>query len=121
MDELARRWTGRWLRGSGAVLAAASVALAAYASHAAGDAVRANLMTAAAFAFGHGLALAALARGALSRSAVLALGLLWLGSLLFCGSLAGKALLGTPSTLAPAGGICLILGWLLFAVATVRE
>ena len=43
---------------------------------------------------------------------------LQLGIVLFCGSLYLKALLGTPTILAPAGGLSLMLGWL--AVAFIR-
>ena len=67
---------GRWLRAAGAVLAGASVALAAYASHGADPATRGNLGSAALFGFGHGIALAALARGPLSRLACVGLAML---------------------------------------------
>ena len=51
-----------WLASSGSVLAGLSVALAAYAAHAGlGDKAQGNLQQAALFAFGHGVALAALA------------------------------------------------------------
>ena len=46
---------------TGAVFSALSVGLAAYASHGAEGDARARLMLAAVFAFGHGVALAALA------------------------------------------------------------
>jgi len=111
----------RWLRAAGAMMAAASVGLAAYASHGADALVRGNLQTAALFAFGHGVALAALARGMASRLSLLALAMLLLGALVFCGALVARSLLGTSSAPAPFGGMLLILGWLLYAVAALRD
>jgi uncharacterized membrane protein YgdD (TMEM256/DUF423 family) len=55
------------------------------------------------------------------RLRVLALAGLLLGTLLFAGSLAGGALLGWPTRLAPLGGSVLILSWLLLAVDAVRR
>ena len=97
------------------------VALAAYASHAADPAVRGNLQTAAMFAFGHGIALAALARGVQSRLALAGLAMLLTGTLLFSGALAAKALLGLSSAPAPFGGSLMILAWLLLAAAALRD
>ncbi|WP_132999345.1 DUF423 domain-containing protein [Luteimonas arsenica] len=111
----------RVLASTGAVLAAAAVALAAYASHAAGPEAGARLGLAAAFAFGHGLALAALAPRANGRLATLALCGLLLGVLLFAGSLAGAHFMGLPTRLAPIGGSLMILGWLAHAVAAWRR
>ncbi|MGH8086154.1 MAG: DUF423 domain-containing protein [Lysobacter sp.] len=117
----------RTLAASGGVLAAASVALFAYAAHAAHAAhaaepqVQASLHSAALFAFGHGIALAALAPRARRRLAVAALGGLLLGTLLFSGSLAGARFFGTPTTLAPLGGGLMILAWLLWAADAVRR
>lgn len=112
---------GRLLAASGAVLAACAVALAAYASHAAGPGAGERLGLAAAFAFGHGLALAALAPRARGRLAVTALGLLLAGVLLFAGSLAGAHFFGLPTRLAPLGGSLMILGWLVHAAAAARR
>lgn len=111
----------RLLAAAGAVLAAAAVALAAYASHAAGPGAGLRLGTAAAFAFGHGLALAALAPQAGGRLAAAALWLLLAGVLLFAGSLAGAHFIGLPTRLAPLGGSLMILGWLAHAVAAWRR
>jgi len=112
----------RTLASAGAVLAAAAVALAAYASHAAGPDAGTRLGIAAAFAFGHGLALAALApRAAGDRPGLAALWLLLLGVLLFSGSLAGAHFLGLPTRMAPLGGSLMMLGWLLHAVAAWRR
>ncbi len=112
---------GRWLRAAGALLAGASVALAAYASHAGNPATRGNLEIAALFGFGHGIALAALAPAAARRVPLLALTGLLAGTLLFAGSLAFAALLGWPTRLAPLGGTVLMASWLLYAVGVARR
>jgi len=110
----------RWLRASGALLAAAAVALSAYAAHGPQGEAQSHLQTAALFAFGHGLALAALSPHGARRLGVIALGLLLLGALLFCGSLVGTHLLGASLGLAPYGGSLLILAWLLYAADAMR-
>ncbi|WP_449280105.1 DUF423 domain-containing protein [Luteimonas changyuni] len=111
----------RTLAAAGALLAAVSVALAAYASHAAGPDAGMRLGLAAAFAFGHGLALAALAPRARGGLATAALWALLLGVLLFAGSLAGAHFFALPTRLAPAGGSLMILGWLAHAAAALRR
>lgn len=110
-----------WLRASGALMAAAGVALGAWAAHGAAEPVRVLAQTAAVHAFGHGVALAALARGPLSRLARAALVLLLAGSVLFAGSLAWKAMAGGSSAAAPFGGVMVLLGWLLYAVSALRD
>lgn len=109
------------LAACGALLAGMAVALAAYASHAVDGEARAALQTAAAYAFGHGLALAALARGERGGLAKLALSLLLVGTLLFAGALVSRHLLGGPSMFAPWGGGLTMLGWLLYAGAALRR
>jgi len=111
----------RTLAACGALLAAASVALAAYAAHGAGTADQGRLHVAAAVAFGHGLALAALARGVNGRAAALPLWGLLLGTLLFAGGIASGVLLGSGAALAPIGGTALILAWLGQALNTWRD
>lgn len=111
----------RWTIVVGALLAGSAVALSAYASHGVDGSARANLLTAAAFAFGHGLALVALAGVARGRLAMIASLVLLAGTLLFCGALAGRSLLGLSSAPAPLGGGLLMLGWLLHAVAALRR
>jgi len=111
----------RGLAAAGGVLAAAGVALSAYAAHAAQGAAQASLYTAAILAFGHGLALAALAPLARGRMALVALSGLLLGTALFSGSLVLHHALGLPVRLAPAGGSVLILSWLLYAAAALRR
>lgn len=110
----------RALAATGGVLAAASVALFAYAAHAAEPQVQASLHSAALFAFGHGIALSALAPRIRHRLGAIALGLLLLGTLLFSGSLVGAHTLGTATTLAPFGGTLMILAWLLWAADRTR-
>jgi uncharacterized membrane protein YgdD (TMEM256/DUF423 family) len=105
----------------GALACAAAVGLSAYASHAlhGDDARRAGL--AALFAFGHGIALLLLAPNARTRVRVAGLITLVLGLLLFSGSLLAAALFAWPATLAPGGGLLLMLGWLIIAVDALRR
>lgn len=110
----------RALAAIGALLAAGAVALAAYAAHGVDGLAQSRLQTASAFAFGHGLALVALAPRAQGRLARAALGILLAGALLFCGGLVVGTLFGTGAALAPFGGSLLIAGWLLYAAAAVR-
>jgi uncharacterized membrane protein YgdD (TMEM256/DUF423 family) len=111
----------RALASTGALLATASVALAAYAAHGtvAGD--RSLLQLAAVFALVHGAAVVALARTAPRRTGAAALALLLLGSVLFSGSLALAHWAGLAPRLAPAGGLLLLSGWLLLAVDAGRR
>lgn len=114
--------TGAWLAATGAVLAALAVGLSAYATHGVADAhARGNLQLASLYAFGHGIALAALAPAAARRVPLLALTGLLAGTLLFAGSLAFAALLGWPTRLAPLGGTVLMASWLLYAVGVARR
>lgn len=102
----------------GALLAAAGVALSAYAAHADGAA---RLQSAALMALVHGAALAALggrAHRGLGRAALLALAL---GTLLFAGTLLGAQLAGWSTRPAPAGGLLMIGGWLLYAIDALRS
>lgn len=110
-----------WLAALGAWLAGASVGLAAYASHGVDGEARARLMLAATFAFGHGLALAALGPQAHRRSAQLALAAMLVGALAFSGSLAAAQFLGTSTRFAPFGGALIMLGWLVFGVDRMRR
>lgn len=108
------------LAAAGALCAASAVALAAYAAHAT-TLGQALLQTAAAVLFGHGVALAALARGRMAPRRRLALTALLAGSVLFAGSLVLHALAQVPPRLAPAGGMLMIGGWLLLAVDLLRD
>ncbi len=112
-------WPGL-LSASGALMAAASVALLAYASHASDGAEQDRLHTAGTIALVHGAAIAALAgpgRRRLARLSVLALAT---GALVFSGSLVMSVLAQWPTALAPAGGMLLIGGWVLWAADAVR-
>ncbi|KAA2286367.1 DUF423 domain-containing protein [Arenimonas fontis] len=107
----------RVLAAGGAVACAVAVGLSAWASHGlSGDAAR-LVGLAAAFAFAHGLALALLA----PRERLIGPWMLAAGLLLFAGSLLGKALAGWPGTLAPAGGVLLMAGWLVIAFGVFRR
>lgn len=112
---------GAGLAACGALLAGMAVALAAYAGHGVDGDARAALQTAAVYAFGHGLALAALARGERDGLAKLGLFALLLGTLLFAGALVSRHLLDGPSMFAPWGGGLTMLGWLLYALAALRR
>ena len=103
-----------------ALLCGLSVALGAYAAHAADGLAKQRLAIAAAFAFGHGLALLVL-RAREGRLATATRIVLLSGVILFCGSLAGAALWGLPTALAPAGGTLLMAGWLLASLDLLRK
>lgn len=111
----------RALTAAGAVLAAIAIALSAYAAHAATGEGRAQLQMAALFAFGHGIALAALAPRAVRPLARIALAAIGLGVVMFSGSVTAAHFLATPTTLAPIGGSLMILAWLLFAADALRR
>lgn len=111
----------RALTAGGAVLAAAAIALSAYAAHGAPGEGRAHLQMAALLAFGHGIALAALASRAGRPLARIALAAMLLGVAMFSGSLVAAHFLGTPTMPAPYGGSLLILAWLAFAADALRR
>lgn len=106
----------------GALLAAVSIGLSAYASHGVDDALaQSHLNMAALYAFAHGAVLAVLGPRAHSLLARLALYLLLLGTLLFAGSLAGNVLWQWPTRLAPVGGMTLMAAWVLLAGNALRR
>ena len=107
----------RLLPALGALLAGASVALAAYAAHAGAP----GLASGAWLGLIHGAACAALAVTATTRLPRVALAMLLAGAWLFAGSLAAKQFLGLSSAAAPAGGLLLIAGWVLFALSCLRR
>lgn len=111
----------RVLGACGAVLAAFAVAASAYAAHAAQGLDQQRLHSAALFAFGHGIALAALAPRRPRALRTLALFALLLGTLLFSGSLAAAVFAGASTRFAPIGGGLMILAWLLYAVDAARR
>lgn len=104
-----------WLAVVGAVFAAAGVALMAWASHGVSADARDGVQQAALMALLHGIAVAALAPLAIKRLARISLLLMLVGVLVFSGSVVLGYLLGTSTALAPAGGISLIVAWLLNA------
>lgn len=107
---------------AGGLIAAAAVALGAYAAHGAANAQdQSNLQSAAIFGFGHGVALAALSPGTSRSLGRAGLYLLLAGTLLFSGSLFLGVVAGAPTRLAPFGGMGLMLGWLLWALDAVRR
>ncbi|MEP6632654.1 MAG: DUF423 domain-containing protein [Luteimonas sp.] len=110
----------RWLAVLGAGLAACAVALSAYAAHGVDAASQPRLQLAAVFAFGHGVALAALARGPMRRLSLCALLMLLAGTVLFAGGLAVAQFAGVATHTAPFGGVLLIGGWLLYAIDAAR-
>ncbi|HEY5805741.1 MAG TPA: DUF423 domain-containing protein [Lysobacter sp.] len=111
----------RLLTACGAVLAALAVALSAYAAHAVDSGAQHRLYTAALFAFGHGIALAALVPHVRRRLALVALSALLLGTLVFSGSLAVAVFFGASTALAPIGGSLMILAWLLYAADALKH
>ena len=121
MVQVSSAFVVRLLVAAGAVLAAAAVALAAYAAHGASGPEQGRLLHAALFGFGHGVALAALAPQASRRLGRLALMLMLAGVLLFSGSLVAAVFLGTSTGLAPSGGSLMILAWLLYAADALRR
>ena len=120
-DTLRRSRLRGLLAALGALLAGASVALLAYAAHGVDGLSQSRLQTAAMFAFGHSVALAALAPGVVRRLARIGLLMLGGGVLLFSGSLVLNVFAHWPTTLAPFGGLLLIAGWLLWAADALRR
>lgn len=106
----------------GGLLAAAAIGLSAYASHGVSEALaQSHLNTAALYAFGHGVVLVGLGASSVNQLGRGALYVLLLGTLLFAGSLVGNVLMHWPTTLAPAGGITLMGGWVLLALSALRR
>ncbi|AAM36103.1 conserved hypothetical protein [Xanthomonas citri pv. citri str. 306] len=106
----------------GGLLAAIAVGLSAYASHGVADAVmQSRLQVASLYAFGHGAVLTVLGATETRALGRAGLYLLLLGTLLFAGSLVGGALLQWPTTLAPVGGVGLMLGWVVLAIGALRR
>lgn len=106
---------------AGALLAAAGVALLAYAAHAAAadPQAHARLFNAGVIALIHGGVLAVGARRAHGIGR-LAMTLLLFGTVLFAGSLGVAHASGGGAPLAPIGGGCSILAWVLYAFARLR-
>lgn len=121
-SERARMRKPSFLAFCGALLAAAAIGLSAYAAHGVADAVvQSRLLTAAVFAFGHGVVLVILGPMTARRLERLALYALLLAVLLFSGSLVGSAMLQWPTRLAPVGGIVSMAAWLVLALNALRR
>lgn len=102
-----------------ALSAGLSVGLGAYAAHAAGqDGERLSL--AALYLMFHALGVLALL-GRRGRMIDWSRWLLLGGAWLFSGTLTGVALAGWPAASAPVGGVSMMLGWLLLALALLRR
>lgn len=108
----------------GAAFGLSATALAAIGSHALAPSLDAQDLRRYGLAVGmmfmHALALVAI--GALARTAIAGLLLtlssiaMVIGVLAFSGSLLARVLFDSSSMLAPAGGIALMIGWLLLAI-----
>ena len=118
----------RWLF-LAAVMGGLAVAMGAFAAHGLARTLDARLLavfeTGARYQMYHALAmgLAALAaHGAAARFANIAAGLFFAGILLFSGSLYLMALTGVSALgmVTPLGGLCLIAGWILLALAAFK-
>ena len=111
----------RALVAAGALLAAFAVALSAYAAHLADAHSQSRLQTAAMYAFGHGIALAALAPLARRLLTRIALWALLIGVAVFSGGLVSAYFFSTSTALLPYGGSLLILAWLVYAGDALRR
>ena len=105
-----------------ALYCSAAIGLGAYAAHAAAADDSHRLERASLYLLLHGIAVVALlAHRTPALTHRLACVTLLLGTALFSGSLCALALLKTSATLAPAGGVMLIAGWLLAAYSLSRR
>ena len=101
----------------------AGVVMGALAAHKAQDAYAEGLLRQASlYDLVHSAALLALAARS-EKAARIACLFFFAGILLFCGGLAVKALIGQTviAKLVPAGGTCLMLGWLSVAALAFRK
>lgn len=111
--------TAPWAGVAGGLLGGAGVALSAYAAHAATPESQRSLFIAAALALVHGVLLVCWPPGG-RRLGGAAAAAITLGVALFAGSLVAGHVFGTSTRFVPAGGMLLIAGWLLLAVARGR-
>jgi uncharacterized membrane protein YgdD (TMEM256/DUF423 family) len=106
-----------------ALLGLTAVALGAIAAHAVAEAQAAQaLERASLYQLIHALALL-YATGLPGKAALLARSLLLAGIVLFCGSIELKYLFSLPqaTTVAPTGGVALMLGWLMLGVSALTR
>jgi uncharacterized membrane protein YgdD (TMEM256/DUF423 family) len=106
----------RYFLALAAIVCALSVAMSAYASHGLEAEPQRRLLMASCFAFAHGLSLIVLLRLPRNKSNFLACSLMFVGLVLFSGSLASAAIFQTSTALAPFGGMTLIVSWCWVAV-----
>ena len=111
----------RVLASGGAICCAIAIAWAAYSAHAIEAALRPRADSAMLLLLVHGLALAVFAPRQRSRIEQFALIGWAFGIVAFCGSLMLSVVAGTSTSLAPAGGVALMLAWVLQAVAALRR
>jgi uncharacterized membrane protein YgdD (TMEM256/DUF423 family) len=111
--------TGRAAAALASFYAATAVGLGAYAAHAANAADGERLGLASFYLLFHSLAVLALL-GRRGRLLDLVRWGMLAGAGLFGGSLIGAVAAGWPTALAPAGGVSLILSWLMLAIALWR-
>ena len=106
-----------------ALLGLTAVALGAIAAHAIAEAQAAQaLERASLYQLIHALAIL-YATGLPGKAALLARSLLLIGIVLFCGSIELKYLfsLTQATAVAPAGGVALMLGWLMLGVSALTQ
>ena len=100
-----------------------AVAMGAVAAHAIADAAAASMANKASlYQLIHAVVLVAMASRS-DKALCVASWVFLLGISLFCGSLYLRALMGwdAVTTVAPAGGVSLMIGWLLLSVAALRN
>jgi uncharacterized membrane protein YgdD (TMEM256/DUF423 family) len=102
-----------------AILAGLAVGLGAYAAHAADPVDGERLRTAVLYMMFHSLAVLAMV-GRAGKTLAMVRWLFLAGVALFSGSLILAALADLSTRLAPAGGIALMLAWLMLAIALWR-
>ena len=118
----------RWWLGFAGLNGAMAVALGAYAAHGlSGDAYLQSLAErASSYQLLHAVALVAIMAlpERFGRWRLASASLIGLGMVLFCGTLTFRSLTGQAlpvPILTPMGGVCFILGWLLWVVAVIRR
>ena len=106
-----------------ALLGLSAVALGAVAAHAVADPNAAQALERAAIYLLVHASVLLYATGLSGTTALIARSLLLIGIVLFCGSIELKYLFSVAgaTTVAPTGGIALILGWLLLGISAARR
>jgi uncharacterized membrane protein YgdD (TMEM256/DUF423 family) len=119
--------SGKFFIAVGGLYGFLSVVLGAVGAHALKPHATPDVMsiyhTAESYSFYHALALVGAGMLSQTRSSIwlkISGGCFAVGTLLFCGSLYLLTLAGTPASLAPFGGVLLMLGWLALALGALR-